>query len=64
MPLWPATKIFESFYSTKPEGTGLGLAVVRQVAESHGWAFELTNAPGGGAVNILTIPHPGEEAGR
>ncbi len=64
LPEGAGDKVFESFYSTKPEGTGLGLAVVRQVAESHGWAFELKNAPGGGAVNIITIPLPGAEAGR
>ena len=30
------TKLFEPFYTTRPQGTGLGLAVVRSVAEAHG----------------------------
>jgi two-component system sensor histidine kinase HydH len=56
-------KVLESFFSTKPEGTGLGLSVVKQVADSHGWKFELGNGPDGGAVNIITIPGESLEKG-
>ena len=56
-------KVLESFFSTKPEGTGLGLSVVKQVADSHGWKFELRSDPDGGAVNVITIPAQGLERG-
>lgn len=49
-------RIFESFYSSKPGGTGLGLPIVRQVMEGHGWRYELKNRPEGGAVNIIDVP--------
>ncbi|MEM9168021.1 MAG: ATP-binding protein [Pseudomonadota bacterium] len=37
-------------------GSGLGLAVVRAIAEAHGGALELSNAPTGGAVAAITFP--------
>jgi signal transduction histidine kinase len=37
-------------------GAGLGLAIVRAVAEAHGGVAEATNPPGGGASVVLTIP--------
>jgi signal transduction histidine kinase len=42
---------------SRPEGgTGLGLAIVAAVAQAHGGTAEAANAPGGGAVVILSIP--------
>jgi signal transduction histidine kinase len=38
------------------EGSGLGLAVVRAVAEAHGAALQLESAPGRGAVFTLAFP--------
>ena len=40
-------KIFLPFYTTKSEGTGLGLAVVQKVALQHGGSIEARNRPGG-----------------
>ncbi|MFC7187601.1 PAS domain-containing protein [Halorubrum yunnanense] len=41
--------IFEPGYTTATDGTGFGLAIVRRVAEAHGWEVSVTDAEGGGA---------------
>jgi len=42
-------KIFESGYSTDPDGTGFGLAIVDEIAQAHGWDVGVTNGKAGGA---------------
>ena len=49
-------KIFLPFYTTKSEGTGLGLAVVQKVALQHGGSIEARNRDGGGAEFLLWLP--------
>ncbi len=49
-------KIFLPFYTTKSEGTGLGLAVVQKVALQHGGSIEARNRPDAGADFILWLP--------
>jgi signal transduction histidine kinase len=49
-------KIFLPFYTTKSEGTGLGLAVVQKVALQHGGSIEARNSAGGGAEFLLWLP--------
>jgi len=49
-------KLFVPFYTTKPDGTGLGLAVVQKIAVHHGGSAEARNLTGGGAEFILTVP--------
>jgi signal transduction histidine kinase len=46
----------EPFFSTRPNGTGLGLAVVREVAEAHGARLAITSRPGAGTTVRLTFP--------
>ena len=41
--------VFEAGHTTNREGTGLGLDIVRTVAEAHGWTVDLTESDGGGA---------------
>jgi len=49
-------KIFLPFYSSKPGGSGFGLAIVARIAELHGGTVEVSSRPGGGAVFTLRIP--------
>ena len=49
-------RIFEPFFTSRPEGTGLGLAVVRSVAEAHGGEIRLETAEGRGASFVLRLP--------
>jgi two-component system sensor histidine kinase PilS (NtrC family) len=48
--------IFEPFYSTKPEGSGLGLALVYRVMQDHGGQVEVKSRLGDGTTFTLTLP--------
>jgi two-component system sensor histidine kinase PilS (NtrC family) len=48
--------VFEPFYSTKPEGTGLGLASVYRIVQDHGGQIEVRSRVGEGTVMTLTLP--------
>lgn len=50
-----ASKIFVPFYTTKRDGSGVGLALTRQVMIAHGGSVSLTKTDGGGATFILTF---------
>ncbi|HSE96415.1 MAG TPA: ATP-binding protein, partial [Methylomirabilota bacterium] len=51
-------RIFDWFFTTKPpgEGTGLGLAVSREILVAHGGNLRLEDTPGGGATFVLELP--------
>ena len=49
-------RVFESFYSTKPNGLGVGLAICRKLIEAHGGTLWASHNPGGGAVFRFTLP--------
>ncbi|HTV75742.1 MAG TPA: ATP-binding protein [Candidatus Baltobacteraceae bacterium] len=48
--------IFDPYFTTKTEGSGLGLWIAQQIAVAHGGDLRAENAPGGGAVFTLTLP--------
>jgi signal transduction histidine kinase len=48
--------VFRPFYTTRPEGTGLGLAVVRKVARDHGGRVTISSREGAGTSVTLTFP--------
>lgn len=51
--------LFVPFYTTKPGGTGVGLALCQQIAEGHGGCLALLNRDSGGAVAVLSLPLEG-----
>ena len=50
------SRIFEQFFTTKPEGLGMGLAIVRSIVEEHAGTIEAENAEGEGARFHFTLP--------
>jgi signal transduction histidine kinase len=51
-------KAFAPFFTTREEGTGLGLALVRRIVEQHGGSVDLSSDPGRGTTVTLTFPAP------
>ena len=49
-------RVLTPFYTTRPSGTGLGLAVVRNSAEAHGGDVVVTGTEGGGATFTMRLP--------
>ncbi len=56
------TKIFVPFYTTKANGTGLGLAVVQKIVVQHGGSVEARNQSSGGAEFVVWLPFVRESA--
>ena len=53
----PDVDIFESFFTTKPHGTGIGLTVVREIVREHGGMVNYRSEPGNGTSFFITLPH-------
>lgn len=57
-------RIFDLYFTTKPRGTGVGLAVTQQIATAHGGSIEVDSLPGAGTRMILRLPRDGGGASR
>ncbi|MBV9273684.1 MAG: GAF domain-containing protein, partial [Verrucomicrobia bacterium] len=53
-------RLFDAFYTTKPQGLGMGLAISRSIVEAHRGRLWATTHPSGGAVFQFTLPIPSE----
>jgi signal transduction histidine kinase len=49
-------KIFNPFYTTKPSGVGLGLAIVSKIVDEHGGSIAVESEPGEGSVFRIYLP--------
>jgi signal transduction histidine kinase len=54
-------RALEPFFTTKPGGTGLGLAVARRLLEASGARLRLDSPPAGGTRLTITLPRDGAE---
>ncbi len=55
----PAEKlasIFDPYFTTKPEGSGLGLWIAQQIVTAHGGRLQVLNAPDRGAIFTILLP--------
>jgi signal transduction histidine kinase len=49
-------RVFQPYFTTKSDGTGLGLALVRSTLEAHRGTIAVTETPGGGATFVIVFP--------
>jgi len=60
LPAENSERIFDAFHTTKPQGTGMGLAITRSIVESYGGRVWATPNQGAGATFYFTFPRQAE----
>ncbi len=55
-------RLFEPYFTTKPDGTGLGLPLTHKILEEHRGGIRAENGAGGGATFVITLPVAGSSA--
>ncbi len=58
-----AGRVFTPFFTTKANGTGLGLAVVQRIVDAHGGSVSLRSSPGEGSRFVVRLPASGAAPG-
>ena len=56
LPMEKMDQIFSAFFTTKPQGSGMGLAISRSIVESHGGRLWATASDGRGATFCFSLP--------
>jgi two-component system NtrC family sensor kinase len=49
-------RVFDRFFTTRADGGGLGLSIVRDLVTAHGGGVDLTSVPGQGTTFTITLP--------
>jgi len=55
-------RVFDMFFTTKPQGTGLGMAIARSVITRHGGDLRLQSVLGRGTKAVVRLPVDGRSA--
>lgn len=59
IPFAERQKVFDPFITTKKEGTGLGLPIVKKIIEAHGWSLQILDNDGGGTIFRIKLMKDG-----
>ena len=56
IPAEQLVRVFEPFFTTRAEGTGLGLPIARRIARAHGGELTIESEPGHGTIVRISLP--------
>ena len=62
LPAEETEKIFKPFYTTKPQGLGMGLSISRSIINRHQGRIWVENNPDRGATFFMSLPVPADES--